>query len=177
MTRLVDLEPVHWDEAEPSRLAQDTADLLLAAPGLAYAPARREWEGRLPLWPFPRPRPAGLLALLPEGMLVRIATSPAHPLEEPAVYPLDVDIEVRHRLDHHWHVAGDGRLCLTQGPLAWEPEDSISELVLKAAAWRCELILLQAGVIREMSEKGIVSDTSRDHMFAQAALTEDWTLR
>lgn len=171
MTAGVALRQVHWDEAEPARLAFDLEDLSVAAPALRYDAQQRVWQGRLPLWPFPRPVPPGLLVVLPEGMNARIEPSPAHPLEEPAVFPLDVDVEVRHRLDHRWHISGDGRLCLTRGPLAWEPEDRISELVLKAAAWRCELALLQAGVVTAMSQNGIASDAAHDHLFAYAART------
>jgi hypothetical protein len=172
MTPAAAVRVVHWDAAEPDRLAADLVDTAAVAPDLAYDAGVRAWRGRLPRWPFSRPEPAGLAALLPRGMQAEIRTSPAHPLEEPAVYPLDVDVEVWHRLDQRWHVAGDGRLCLAQGPLAWEPEDSLSEVVLKAAGWRCELVLLEAGVVTAMSVNGIVTDPSRDCLFAWAALTD-----
>lgn len=164
--------PVHWDEAEPGRLAADLAGLAEVAPGLVYDAHARTWRGRLPRWPFARPEPAGLALLVPQGLLAEVRPSPAHPLEQPAVYPLDTDVAAWHRLDQRWHVAGDGRLCLSQGPLAWEPEDPLADVVLKAAGWRCELALLRARVVAAMSIDGIVDDPSRDRLFLDAALTD-----
>lgn len=168
--------PIHWDEAEPARLALDHDDLAAIAPDLRWNPEKRCWTGRLPRWPFDRPEPAGLVQLLPQGMTVQVRPSPAHPLTEPAIFPIDVDIEVRHRLDHRWHLAGDGRLCLLRTPLDWRPEDRLSELILKAAAWRCKLTLLETEVVTAMTENGIVSDGSRDHLFGYAALSQAWDL-
>jgi len=166
--------PIHWDEAEPARLALDTHDLGTVEPDLRWHPDRRCWTGRLPRWPFERAEPAGLRQLLPLGMCVLVQPSPAHPLAEPAIFPTDVDIEVWHRLDHRWHLSGDGRLCLLRSPLDWQPDDLISELLLKAVAWRCELTLLESGVVPAMTENGIASDASRDHLFGYAVVSQAW---
>lgn len=164
-----DTDPVlRWWDVEPVRLQHDLDDVAAIAPDLHYQGDGR-WAGQLPRWPFRRPEPSGLRALLPTGLEVLVETAAAHPLVEPAVHPLDVDLEIIRRLDHRWHLGGDGRLCLLQSPLAWRPADRISELLLKAAGWWCELALLQVGVTERMSEAGIVSDASRDHLFGYAA--------
>ena len=65
---LLPLNPVYWTDVEPQRLARDLADVSAFAPDLDFeappgvGPGVRHgvWTGVLPIWPFDRPKPAGL---------------------------------------------------------------------------------------------------------------------
>ncbi len=63
-----------------------------------------------------------------------------------------------------WHVMGDGSLCLLQEVLEWTGRETIDQLVIKAAGWFLEFLLLREGVIDAMTEAGIATDNSIDHL-------------
>ena len=166
---------VLWMEDEPERLGRDRHEVEEFAPDLRFVEARSPqflhggWIGRLPLWPFERPEPAGLRDLLQKGLEVAVAYSAAHPIVPPSVYPLTPEPAIEERTQAIWHVAPDGSLCLLQSQGQWQPAASIIDLLLKAAGWHVEYALMQAAVIEKMTECGIVSDDSSDALIALAA--------
>lgn len=164
---------VLWMEDEPERLERDLREVEAFAPHLTFfEPRSREflhggWIGRLPLWPFERPEPNGLRNLLGDsGAEVAVAFSAAHPMVPPTVYPLSPEPAIEERTQATWHVAPDGSLCLLQSQGQWQPEASITELLLKAAGWHVEYALMKADVIEKMTECGIVNDDSLDGLIA-----------
>lgn len=172
------LSPVYWTDVDPGRLARDRADVRAFAPDLAFEtppggnPEVKHhgvWTGVLPVWPFDRPKPAGLDELVHSGLRVQVECSAAHPVVPPAVLPLDPLPELAERSQHIWHVAPDGRLCLMQTIGAWRPSDTISDLLEKACAWRIEYALMKAGIVDSMTVGGIVSDGTWDALITQAA--------
>jgi hypothetical protein len=162
--------PTTWWECEPRRLARDQREMSAAFPMLTWLPeGAGGWAGRLPLWPFARPEPAGLDVLTSgNGLLVQLRYGHAYPAAVPSVIPLDPEPDLDTRTQQRWHVLGDGSLCLIRDPAQWTGRESVVELLLKAAGWRVEYALLTAGVLPEMSLNGIVTDTRHDHLIAQA---------
>ncbi|MDQ3430744.1 MAG: hypothetical protein M3467_00670, partial [Actinomycetota bacterium] len=117
------------------------------------------WRGRLPVWPFNRDKPAGLDVLTSrKGLTVEVRYREAYPVVPPSVVPTDPSPEFFRRADHRWHLNGDGSLCLLRSEALWTPRESLVGLLLKAAGWRVEYELMEAGLITAMSENGIVSD-------------------
>jgi hypothetical protein len=170
--------PIFWPDAEPEILERDLADISSFAAGLTYEPPTVEggrvvhhgrWIGRLPVWPFDRPRPERLQNLVPEGASVVMSYSAAHPVLPPRITVIDPEPELEERTQHRWHVAPGGSLCLLQTEGDWKPETSPVELLLKAAGWRIEYALMKAGVVDSMTTNGIVSDPTRDHLVVEAA--------
>lgn len=170
--------PIFWPDAEPEILECDLADISTFASGLTYEPPKVEggrvvhhgrWIGRLPVWPFDRPRPEGLQNLVLEGASVVMSYSAAHPVLPPRITVIDPEPELEERTQHRWHVAPGGSLCLLQTEGDWTPETSPVELLLKAAGWRIEYALMKAGVVDSMTTNGIVSDPTRDHLVLEAA--------
>lgn len=171
------LTPVLWPDAEPVILQRDLTDIPRAAPDLTYEPPllrdgqvvhHGRWAGRLPVWPFDRPEPAGLSDLVPDGGEIVMSYSAAHPVRPPRITVVDPRPELEERTQHRWHVAPGGSLCLLQTEGDWTPETSPVELLLKAAGWRIEYALMKAGVVDSMTTNGIVSDPSRDSLIKEA---------
>lgn len=172
------IAPILWMQAEPARLARDQAEVAAFAPLLEYcgpdltadnAISHGGWVGELPRWPFDRAEPRSLDDLIGErGLRLAMLYSAAHPMVPPVVYPLDPEPLLMEQTQSAWHVAPGGSLCLLQSLGAWRPEASITDLLAKAAGWRVEYALMKAGVIEQMSIDGIVSDSSFDHLIAQA---------
>jgi hypothetical protein len=170
--------PILWFEAEPQRLLRDIDEVAAFAPGLRYlGPGEHEyiafphggWLGELPPWPFDRPQPEHVNALLGHAEFqVIVQYSPAHPMVPPVVYPLDPEPELIEQTQSAWHVAPGGSLCLLQNLGGWQPEASITELLAKACGWRIEYALMKAKVIEKMSISGIVSDPSFDDLITVA---------
>ncbi|WFE94515.1 hypothetical protein [Micromonospora sp. WMMD987] len=163
---------VNWWEAEPHRFARDQAEVTARFPDLRWvAEDSGRWEGRLPMWPVDRPQPPGLTELLGgRGMTVVIVYRQAYPMVAPRIYPVDPRPEPLECTQHRWHVLGDGSLCLFQTETAWTPNDSIGDLIVKAAAWRVEYALVKAGAIDGMTLNGIVSDSSHDAVITRTAV-------
>jgi hypothetical protein len=166
-----------WTEAEPGIEARDVAAVGAFAPDIAYTPPMVSvdqifhggWKGRLPLWPFDRPEPAGLTELVPSGVFVRVMYPAAYPMVPPRVYALDPEPSIDERTQQIWHVAPGGSLCLLQTEEDWTPQTTPVDLLLKAAGWRIEYALMKAGVVEVMTTNGIVNDDSRDALIADAA--------
>lgn len=170
--------PVLWTESEPTRLLRDQCEVGEWAPQLEYqgpvadgAPGLRHggWIGELPRWPFERPRPELLNELLGNAEhRVLVAYSAAYPMVPPTIYSLEPKPTIWEQTQTAWHVAPGGSLCLLQSDGWWQPEASITELLMKASGWRIEYALMKANVIDQMSINGIVSDPSFDHLVANA---------
>lgn len=166
-----------WNEAEPRIEERDLAAVAAFAPGLVYEPPTSAepqafhggWVGRIPVWPFDRPEPAGLADLVPQGALVRVTYPAAYPMVPPRVYALDPEPTIEQRTQHIWHVAPGGSLCLLQTEADWTPQATPVDLLLKAAGWRIEYALMVAGAVGAMSVNGIVSDGCRDTLISETA--------
>lgn len=160
-----------WWEAEPARLRRDRAEVADAFPELAFvADGQGGWRGRLPLWPFARPSPAGLDRLTEgRGLDLVLVYGPAYPIVYPSIFPLDPQPQPIELTQTRWHVLGHGALCLFQTQQDWDPASSVAELLRRAAGWRVEYALLTTGVIEDMTMVGIVNDSSLDHLVAAAA--------
>ncbi|MES3664230.1 hypothetical protein Q9Q74_08355 [Mycobacterium intracellulare] len=176
--RPVDLKPILWMDAEPARLSRDRGEIAAFAPHLQYVGPDSScgdlfphggWMGELPRWPFDRDEPPALVDLIGEhGVQVQMCYSAAYPMVPPTIFSLDPEPSWWEQTQAAWHVAPGGSLCLLQSVGAWRPEASVTELLAKAAGWRVEYALMQAGVITQMSLIGIVSDPALDGMIAEA---------
>lgn len=172
--------PVDWMDAEPARLERDCVDMATFAPDAEFIPPPTGahgasvhhglWTGVLPVWPFERAEPVGLRELTKDnGLRFVLYYTAAYPMVPPLVYACGPEPELEERTQNRWHVAPGGSLCLLQSNGAWIPESSIVELLLKAAGWRIEYALMKAGLVDSMLTNGMVSDSSRDHLLAEAA--------
>jgi hypothetical protein len=162
-----ELPCVRWFEAEPARLAAELAAMAAVAPELIWSNAAPggAWEGLAPVWPFSRPRPPGLDAFLAGRRLrLGVACSQAHPMATPKLWPLDPEPGIAQRTVQDWHVNGDGSLCLLQTASAWTGAELAAELVVKAAGWFVEFLLMQTGAIKAMTADGIANSDELDHL-------------
>ena len=163
-------ERVRWPDAEPARFAAEQRAMRSAAPELSWDDDALTWTGVVPTWPFPRPRPAGLDEFLDGRRIVaRVEYSQAFPMVAPRIVPLDPEPDPMVRTLHAWHVNGDGSLCLLQRASDWDGTGTAAELVMKAAGWFLEYLLMEEGRIERMTESGIVHDDSLDHLFTPVA--------
>jgi hypothetical protein len=55
-------------------------------------------------------------------------------------------------------------LCLLQTAAAWTGAELAAELVVKAAGWFLEFLLMQASVIQAMTTGGIANGDELDHL-------------
>ena len=166
--------PRSWWVDETHRLQREISAMRKVAPDLRWLTAEEEpsggWEGPVPLWPFDRPAPTGLSALVGDRPLqVRIRCGHAFPMVEPAAYPLNVDLPNIAFGWTTWHVLPDGALCLLQESVAWDPRVAAAELIPKISGWFLEYQLLSSGLVQAMTVTGIVADDSRDHLLTLAA--------
>lgn len=162
---------VPWWEAEPSRLRRDREEVSASFPDLVFVEdGQAGWRGRLPLWPFDRPEPAGLDRLTGgQGLGFELLYGTAYPLVYPWIFPLDPEPLPLELTQTRWHVLGNGALCLFQTQQDWDPASTVVELLRKAAGWRIEYALLKTGALQDMTMAGIVRDVSVDHLVATAA--------
>jgi hypothetical protein len=167
---------VRWFEAHPDRLAREL-DAMSAYPALVWNENLTRvghqdgggWTGRLPSWPFQRPRPPELDAFLAGATLEAVILClQAHPAVKPRIYPTDPEPDLGVRTMNAWHVAGDGSLCLSQRAYDWDGSETAAELVPKAAGWFLEYLLLDRGHVETMTEVGLVGDDALDHLFTAA---------
>lgn len=160
-----------WWQREPELLERERAAMSVLAPELTWhAEGAGSWQGRAPLWPFERPTPQGLgLVLGGRRLHLHLAYGHAFPVAPPALWPLDPQPEPAQRLDHSWHVNGDGSLCLLQSAAAWSGREPAAELVAKASGWFIEYVLLSRGQIEAMTSTGISTDDSLDALISRAA--------
>lgn len=168
---------VPWWDGDPARLARDRAEVSDRFPELHWVDDDAGgFDGTLPMWPFQRPAPAGLAALLDgRGLHLELRYRQAYPMVAPWIRPLDPAPAIHEWTMHAWHVNGNGTLCLLQADAMWDPTASIVDLLVNAAGWRIEYALMRAGAIDIMSLHGIVSDDSLDAAIsaAGAAATAD----
>lgn len=159
-----------WWEQEPGLLERECAAMAALAPDLEWHPeGAGHWKGPVPPWPFDRAAPDGLDNLLAgRRLLVRVVYGHAFPVAPPSLWALDPEPELVHRLDHAWHVNGDGSLCLLRSPAAWSGREPAAELVAKAAGWFVEYLLFSGGQITTMTSTGIGADTSLDALISSA---------
>jgi hypothetical protein len=146
-------------------LERERAAMAAVAPELAWIPdGAGRWEGFAPQWPFPRDRPEpGLTNLLvDEHLLLRVDYFQAHPALAPVVWPRGPVPPRDRRLQHAWHVNGNGTLCLLAADSLWRPDDTAADLVIKASGWLIEYRLKERAVIVAMSETGLYDDSSLD---------------
>ena len=159
------LPRVSWQEAELQRLLREREEMSRCCPDMVWRHDARAggWEGLAPEWPMPRARPAGLENLLSGRRLrLRVDYSPAFPMVEPRLWPLEPEPPRERRLRHPWHLNADGSLCLLEQAWDWDPSATAADLVVKASGWFIEYRLMEAGRITEMSERGIYVDASLD---------------
>jgi hypothetical protein len=159
-----------WWQDEPGRLAAEQAAMTAAAPDLTWLSSEPSggWQGTAPLWPFDRPRPSGLLALLGGRPLeVRIICGHAFPVVEPSARPLSVDVPFQALGWTNWHVSPDGTLCLLQESAQWDPSSAAAGLVPKISGWHIEFWLMCGGHIDAMTVCGIAQDDSLDGLLAE----------
>jgi hypothetical protein len=88
----------------------------------------------------------------------------------PDFWPRSPEPKIEERSQSVWHVLPSGALCLIQSLGHWQPEASLTELLLKAAGWRLEYQLMKAGRIDRMTESGIVSSGDHDELLAEDVL-------
>lgn len=156
-----------WAEDDPPRLERELAAMPSVAPGLTWDGLR--WSGTVPLWPFERPRPAGLDSYVGDRRLsIEISYYESFPMVAPRFVPIDPRPELIERTQHRWHVNGDGSLCLFQTFSDWDPFATAADLVPKAAGWFLEYLLMKDRAVEAMTTAGIVLDDSLDHLFAPA---------
>jgi hypothetical protein len=160
-----DWKRVSWLAAEPGQLVREKNAMTRVAPELVWVdddPAGG-WEGVVPPWPFARPQPEQLEEFLAGRRLrIRIEYSQAHPMVEPVVRPIEPEPDPMYRTQHQWHVNGDGSLCLLQEAQDWSPTDTAADLVVKAAGWFLEYLLMEQGRLGAMTTNGIATDNSLD---------------
>jgi len=163
---------VSWLDAEPQQLAREKNAMAQVAPELAWVdddPAGG-WAGVVPPWPFARPQPEQLEEFLDGRRLrIRVEYSQAHPMVEPTVRPIEPEPDPMYRTQQDWHVNGDGSLCLLQQARDWSPTDTAADLVVKAAGWFLEYLLMEQGRITAMTTRGIVTDDSLDELLTPAS--------
>lgn len=160
-----------WLEAEPRRASTEREEMAKVAPDLDWIGDNDAggWEGLVPVWPFDRPLPQELDEFLAGRRLrVRVEYPQSFPMVEPSIFPLDPEPEVYQRTQARWHVLGDGSLCLLQTASDWTGRGTAADLIVKAAGWFLEFILMQMGEIDEMTTDGIVNDPGLDHLFDAA---------
>lgn len=164
---------VPWFQDDGDRLRRDQTEVQVFAPELTFlAPDAGlpggGWGGRLPLWPFDRAMPDGLMDLFPRGGLELLIQYPeAYPMIPPDLWPTDPQPELLEHSQARWHVLPTGALCLFQSVGLWQPEASVVDLLKKAAGWRLEYELLKHGLVDRMTEGGIVSTSQLDGRFAE----------
>lgn len=161
-----------WMAAESERLQRERDTMHAVAPDMTWlddAPAGG-WEGFVPQWPLPRPAPDGLDDLLAgRRLLLRVTYKQAFPAIEPILTPIDPEPDISRRVDHDWHINGDGSLCLLRDADLWTGRETAADLVVKAAGWFVEFLLLEQGAIPAMTENGIHTDDSVDQVIEALA--------
>lgn len=159
-----------WWAEDPSLLRRERDAMSVIAPDLNWtADGAGWWAGLAPTWPFGRPAPPGLDALLAEHRLrVLVTYGHAFPMTAPAVWAVDPEPAIEQRTQHAWHVNGDGSLCLLEAAAAWTGREAAAELVVKASGWFIEYLLMRRGVVTSMTSDGLAADLSVDAVITRA---------
>jgi hypothetical protein len=173
-----DRAPESWVEAEPGVLDREKAAMAEHVPDLTWHDdlvwrGTRQaygWTGCAPQWAADRPKPRGVDELLSGRRLeLRVVYPEAFPAVPPALFPVDPDVPLDRRTLNRWHVNGNGSLCLMQAADDWQLTNTAADLVRKASGWFIEYLLLDAGEIERMTERGLFEDTSLDEVLAKHA--------
>jgi hypothetical protein len=167
--------PRSWIDAEPGLVLREQEAMARHAPGMTWRDDlewrgdRRAfgWTGKAPVWAADRPKPSGVDELLAGRQLELTVIYPeAFPSVPTALFPTEPDVPLDRRTLNRWHVNGDGSLCLMQAADDWQPSDSAADLVRKASGWFIEYLLVDAGGLERMTERGIFVDTTLDEILA-----------
>jgi len=160
-----------WWQAEPDLLCREQQAMATLAPELVWVSAGPgRWAGPAPIWPFERPAPPGLIGLLAGRRLeLEVHYSHAFPIVAPKVWSINPQPTLEQRIQHAWHVNGDGSLCLLGNAAIWTGRDPAAELVVKAAGWFIEYLLLTDRRIEEMTNAGIATNPCLDGLLTEAA--------
>jgi hypothetical protein len=164
---------IGWREAEPQRLVREREEMASLASDLEWLDERPAggWWGRAPEWPFQRARPDGLDNLLAgRRLLLEVEYSEGFPMAEPRLWPLEPEPPIERRIQHIWHLNGNGTLCLLRTASDWNGSECAAQLVVKASGWVIEYLLMEAGAIEAMSEEGIYSDAQFDPLIETFAV-------
>lgn len=156
-----------WLEAEPTRATREREEMERVAPAMVWQ-SGGGWDGLAPRWPFPRPEPRRLDALL-EGQQLHLGVqySEGFPMVEPTLIPFEPDPPRERRVLEAWHLMGDGSLCLLETADLWTGRDTAADLVVKASGWFIEYRLIERGLIKKMTKNGIHSDPSLDRLIEE----------
>lgn len=166
---------VSWVDAEATCLEAERAAMATHCPDMVWRDAMEwprgrtgaGWEGLAPAWGAERPQPAGVEELLADRRLhLRVLYPEGFPMVPPDLYPLDPDVPIDRRTQSRWHVNGDGSLCTVQAAEDWQPSGTAADLVRKASCWFIEYLLVDAGDLDVMTQRGIYSDVSVDALLA-----------
>lgn len=170
----MDHPSVSWRDAEPTVLARELTEVAKVAPDLVWDEEYGTWAGELPLWPFERVEPAGLHEFV-DGRRFRVLIEypESYPMVEATVIPLDPAPTAWEHSATQFHVLPSGGLCLFRDAVAWEGTETAAELVLKAAGWFLEYLLIKAGLREEMTPAGIADDDSLDELFERRPAASD----
>jgi hypothetical protein len=150
---LAERSRVSWLDAEPARLATERS-AMERCPDMTWMdeldwPNGRTgsgWVGFAPSWGGERPEPVGVARLLADRRLgVRVLYPEGFPMVPPDLYPAEPRVPPERRTLHRWHLNGDGSLCLLRAAEDWQATDTAADLVLKAAGWFIEYLLVDAG--------------------------------
>lgn len=159
-----------WVEAEPARAEAERTAMATTAPDLEWLDGGQGWEGAAPAWPFERPPPKELDAFLAgRRFRLRVDYLEGFPMAPPRVIPLEPEPDPAVRTQHDWHVNPDGTVCLFQSASDWTGTETAADLVVKAAGWFLEFLLMEAGLIDRMTVNGIANDPVHDHLFIAAS--------
>jgi hypothetical protein len=172
---MADPPRLSWVDAEPAILARERQAMSESCPDMQWSdslewPQGRVgvgWQGLAPAWGAERPKPPGVEALLAgRRLLVRAIYPEGFPMVPPDVYPIDPEVPRDRRTQSRWHVNGDGSLCTVQAAEDWQPTDTAADLIRKASCWFVEYLLIEAGELDRMTERGIFTDTTVDALLA-----------
>lgn len=164
---------ISWLEAEPLTLQRERELMAKVAPGMDWVDVEcGGWRGAAPEWPFPRTMPEGLRSITGGKCLeLEVVCNQAFPVVPPSLFPLDPLPPLDRRVDHSWHLNGDGSLCLLRTPYDWVPGSSASDLVVKASGWFIEYVLREQGCLESMSEAGFHATSELDEVVARCYRT------
>lgn len=173
----LEVERQSWTEAEPGLVESEKEAMSVVAPEMIWKDElvyfQRPvvgWQGTVPDWTAERPKPDGVDRLLDGRRLQLLVLYPeAFPMVPPALVPVQPEIPIAHRTMNKWHVMGDGSLCLIQAAEDWQPENTAADLIRKAAGWFIEYLLLDAGRIEQMTQRGIYEDDCFDKEIGRTA--------
>ena len=155
--------PISWRDTEPARLAKELDAMSAVAPSMVWD--GRSWAGEPPIWPFDRLEPDGLSSFVgADRFVLEILYPEGFPMVPPKFNPISPLADPFARTMHAWHLNGDGTICMFQEADHWDPWSSAADLVPKAVSWFLQFLLLSRQEIETMTQAGIASDDSLDHL-------------